>query len=148
MVEENLVLITVNMNYSVDGGRKSASNKCKRSKDEMTLFELCSSYFLNVSHNQPFFNGWDADILIHDIKTAILWNGPWHYKEMGFSNHSLLQVQNRDKIKINEIKNLGWNILIFEDRFYTPEQAFNELVAGEGNAPSSTSGYEPVRRLS
>ena len=49
------------------------------------------------------FNGWDADIVIEDIKTAVLWNGIWHYKKIT-KKHSVAQVQNRDKIKIDEIK--------------------------------------------
>ena len=112
-------------------GKKNAANKILRSKDEIKLFELCQTKFINVEHNKPIFNGWDADIIIYDIKIAILWNGPWHYKEMGLSNHSLLQVQNRDKIKQKEIEALGWKCIIFEDRYYTPEKAFNELVARE-----------------
>lgn len=110
------------------GGRISASKVVKRSKDEIALFELCSNHFTNVEHNKPIFNGWDADIIIHDTKTAILWNGPWHYKQMPLINHSLSQVQNRDKIKIQEMQNLGWNVLVFEDQHFTPQTAFNDIL--------------------
>jgi predicted nucleic acid-binding Zn ribbon protein len=132
------------------GGKKSASKQIRRSKDEIILYDLCASHYSNVTHNDPIFNGWDADIIIHDIKTAILWNGPWHYKEMGIRNHSLSQVQNRDKIKIKEILSLGWNVLIFEDRQYTPLSAFNFILdnlsdAGTGNAPISDQAYETCR---
>jgi len=112
----------------VEAGKKAAQQRVVRSKDEILLFELCKKYFTNVSHNDAIFNGWDADILIHDIKVAVLWNGPWHYKKMPHKNHSLLQVQNRDNIKINEILKLGWTPILFEDRYYTPKQAFDELV--------------------
>lgn len=110
------------------GGTKSASIQVKRSKDEIALFNLCNSYFNSVRNNEQLINGWDADIIIDDIKTAILWNGPWHYKQMPHKNHSLSQVQNRDKLKCRELTNAGWNVLVFEDRHYTPETAFEMVV--------------------
>ena len=66
-------------------------------------------------HNECLFNGWDADIIIKELKLAILWNGSWHYREMNFNNHSLKQVQNRDRIKLKEIKKLGWKFIIVKD---------------------------------
>ena len=107
------------------GGKISSGKKLKRSKDEIKLYDLCKSHFNKVTHNECLFNGWDADILIYDIKTAILWNGAWHYKEMPGLTHSLKQVKNRDSIKIKEIENQGWKCIIFEDRYYTPQQAFD-----------------------
>lgn len=110
------------------GGQNSAKKNVKRSKDEIKLFELCKSEFQNTTSNDTSIaNGWDADILLHDHKIAILWNGPWHYRETGLSNHSLLQVQNRDRIKIKEFEAVGWEVLVFEDRSYTPETAFIEI---------------------
>lgn len=100
----------------------------KRSTDEIALFELCNDYFNHVTSNEKAFNGWDADILIYDNKTAILWNGPWHYQEMNIGNHSLARVQNRDRIKKEEIKNAGWEVIVFEDRFFTPQSAFDFLI--------------------
>lgn len=114
---------------SLKGGKASAAQSIKRSKDEISLYELCHAHYNIVEHNIPMFDGWDADIIIHDTKTAILWNGPWHYRETGLSNHSLKQVQNRDRIKCDIIKKMGWNVLIFEDRYYTPESAFNEIIS-------------------
>jgi hypothetical protein len=111
----------------VNAGKKAASVRKLRSKDEITLFELCASYFQIVTHNEPIFNGWDADILIYDTKTAISWNGAWHYREMNFGTHSLKQVQNRDRIKHLEIESLGWTHLVFEDQHYTPETAFEYI---------------------
>ncbi len=115
-------------------GRVSANKRVKRSADEIKLFELCTSQFTNVVSNYVISDGWDADIVLLDFKTAILWNGPWHYKEMGLKNHSLKQVQTRDKIKTKLFKDLGWNVYIFEDRYYTPEQAF--VVVRAGTAPT------------
>ncbi len=68
----------------------------------------------NVLTNEPMFNGWDADIILPNKKIAILWNGVWHYKKIT-KKHSVEQVQNRDKIKINEIKKLGYTPYIIED---------------------------------
>ena len=51
---------------------------------------------------------------IEDYKIAILWNGPWHYKKIT-KKHSVEQVQNRDKIKISEIKNKGYIPYIIKD---------------------------------
>lgn len=122
-------------------GRKSASVRCLRSKDEIRLFNLCEQAFDNVTHNEVLINGWDADIVIRDHMIAILWNGPWHYQQMPVAKHSLAQVQNRDKIKIDLLKKSGWNILVFEDRHYSPESAFEEVkrVAEVGIDP--TLGY-------
>jgi len=104
----------------------------KRSKDEIMLYEMCKTKFTNMSANEKLFNGWDADILLHDFKLAILWNGPWHYKEMNFGNHSLKQVQNRDLIKIREITKADWKYIIFEDRYYTPKSTFNYILVQLG----------------
>lgn len=119
-----------------NAGKKSASVTIKRSKQEVELFDLCNSHFSNVTNNDPIFNGWDADILIHDTKTAILWNGPWHYKDMPGLKHSLKQVQNRDQIKKKEIESSGWTCLVFEDRYITPLKAFEKCIdAGLGVEP-------------
>ena len=97
-------------------GLKSASvQKIKRrSKNEIEFFNLCKQYFSNVTNNESIFNGWDADIIIHDIKYAILWNGKWHYEKI-CKNHSVKQVQNRDNIKISEIIKYGYIPYIIKD---------------------------------
>lgn len=110
------------------GGKVSAANRVKRSKQEIKLFNLLSKHFTNISHNEPIANGWDADILLHDFKIAILWNGPWHYKDMGLSNHSLSQVVNRDCIKIQEFENIGWEVKIYQDNQWTPEEAMIDIL--------------------
>lgn len=108
-------------------GEASALKRCLRSKDEMTLYDLCHQKYNNVDHNKHLVDGWDADIILNDQKIAILWNGPWHYKEMPGLIHSLKQVQSRDRIKQKLFKKKGWNVVIFEDRDYTPESAFAEV---------------------
>ena len=119
-------------------GQRLAATIVKRSTQEIKLFDMCNSYFSNVSNNIPIINGWDADIILNDQKIAILWNGPWHYKQMPLSNHSLLQVQTRDNIKIKALSNAGWLVLIFEDRYYTPKTAFAKIV-------EVVTGIEPVK---
>lgn len=44
----------------------------------------------------------------------MLWNGPWHYRKIT-KNHSVKQVQNRDRIKIKEIENAGYVPYIIQD---------------------------------
>lgn len=110
------------------GGLKSASQRVLRSKDEIALFELCKSHYHFVDHNLILVDGWDADIVIPNLKVAILWNGPWHYRQLGLKNHSLSQVQNRDRIKTRTLESQGWKVIAFEDRFYSPQQAFEALL--------------------
>ena len=111
--------------------RVKKSNKVTRSKNEIYFAKLCEKHFNNIETNEKLFNGWDADVIIHDIKTAVLWNGKWHYKKIT-KTHSLKQVQNRDKIKINEIKNYGYEPYIIKDmgshnkKFV--EEKFNEFI--------------------
>lgn len=107
-------------------GRK---NRVKRSKDEIKLYELCLTRYKNVKHNEEIVAGWDADIFLKDYNLAIFWNGPWHYREMkGVKNHSLKQVQNRDKIKLKLFTQAGVKVLTFEDKEFTPESAFTFLT--------------------
>lgn len=112
---------------SSKGGRKSATIQCRRSKDEIALFNLCEQYYTRVTHNEIIVEGWDADIILSDHRVAILWNGPWHYKEMGLSNHSLKQVQTRDYHKTKALTTAGWQVIVYRDDEYTPTTAFEEL---------------------
>lgn len=99
-----------------NGGCKGIQHQgdLRRSKNEIEFCKLCEEYFDNVKHNECIFNGWDADIIIEDIKFAVLWNGPWHYKQITKS-HSVKQIQNRDKIKVKEIEECGWTPYIIKD---------------------------------
>ena len=102
----------------------------KRSKNENYFGELCINEYKNVKLNEQIFNGWDADIILDDYKLAILWNGNWHHKKLG-EKHSLLQVQNRDNIKIKEIINFGYEPYIINDygKYNKPlvEEEFEKL---------------------
>ena len=121
-----------------NAGKKSASIKNKRSKNEMYFCELCEKEFKNVGHNEPIFNGWDADVLLYDIRVAILWNGKWHYETVfEKQKSSLKQIQNRDKIKEKEILAAGWKLYIIKDMGgYDPifvEQEFKKFMASQFN---------------
>lgn len=96
------------------GGIKSSISQSRRSKNEIYFYELCKDHFKYISCNENIFNGWDADIIIHDIKVAVLWNGKWHYEKIT-KQHSINQVENRDKIKIKEIKKYGYKPYIIKD---------------------------------
>ena len=110
---------------------KSVNTQVRRSKNEILFFEMCYEYFNNVDNNKPIFNGWDADVIIHDHKLAVLWNGKWHYEKIR-EGHSLLQVQNRDRIKIKEIERYGYKPYVIKDmgRFSKEkvEMEFNTLI--------------------
>jgi hypothetical protein len=98
------------------GGQISAKNQSKRSKNEVYFSELCIEHFgkENVTTNETYFDGWDADVIIHHKKLAILWNGAWHYKQIS-KTQSLLQVQTRDDIKIKIIEKYGYTPYIIKD---------------------------------
>ena len=98
------------------GGRKSmqTQKEVRRSKNEMAFCELCEKTFGNVLHNEAMFNGWDADVILPDYKVAVLWNGKWHYEKIT-AKHSVEQVQNRDKIKIQEIEKAGYEAYVIKD---------------------------------
>lgn len=96
------------------GGRASVLMQQRRSKNEIIFANLCIDYFKEVKCNEKLFNGWDADVIIEDIRIAVLWNGKWHYEKIT-EKHSVLQVQNRDKIKLKEIENCGYRSYIIKD---------------------------------
>lgn len=96
------------------GGKASATSQQRRSKNEIYFFELCEKKFQHVLNNQPIFEGWDADVIIKDLKYAVLWNGVWHYKQISKSQ-SLVQVQTRDKLKIDAITRCGFIPYVVKD---------------------------------
>jgi hypothetical protein len=113
-----------------------AQNGFRRSKNEILLFNLCKNKFKIVLHNVSMFNGWDADIIIEDFKLAILWNGKWHYEKIT-NKHSVSQVQNRDKIKIKEIKKAGYIPYVIKDMGrYNPDFVKNEFDKLTRHIPS------------
>lgn len=105
-----------NLGISRLGGLASVSSqsKSRRSKNEIYFGQLCEQKFKSVKFNEPMFNGWDADVIIEDLKLAVLWNGKWHYEKIK-DKHSVNQVQNRDKIKQKEIIGKGYKPYIIKD---------------------------------
>lgn len=93
---------------------KTLSVVNKRSKNEIHFATLCEQHFNTVKLNCAMFNGWDADIVIEDLKVAVMWNGKWHYEKLT-KKHSVLQVQNRDKIKLHEIIKSGYTSYVIKD---------------------------------
>lgn len=89
-------------------------SEVRRSKNEILFANLCKNHFETVLHNEQMFNGWDADVILPDLKIAILWNGKWHYEKIK-KGHSVKQVQNRDRIKISEIQKSGYEVYIIQD---------------------------------
>jgi len=103
-------------------------SEVRRSKNEIYFAELCKKHFSNVITNEPMFNGWDADVIIEDIKTAVLWNGKWHYEKIKYGT-SVKQIQNRDKIKMKEIEGRGYKVYVIKDM----GKHNKEFVEGEFN---------------
>jgi hypothetical protein len=95
------------------GGQISATKQSRRSKNEVYFAELCKEYF-TITTNEPYFDGWDADVIIHDHKIAILWNGAWHYKQIS-KTQQLTQVQARDRVKTAIINKYGYTPYIIKD---------------------------------
>ena len=96
-----------------NGGKVSAQKQSRRSQNEIYFAELCSQYF-TITTNEQFFDGWDADVIIHSDKIAILWNGAWHYKQIS-KTQSLKQVQARDKVKTAIIKKKEYDPYVIID---------------------------------
>lgn len=95
-------------------GKKSVHSQKRRSKNESLFSEYCKSNFTKVLTNEPIFNGWDADVIIEDIKVAILWNGIWHYKQI-VENRDMEKVNRRDSLKIKEIESCGYTPYTIKD---------------------------------
>ena len=116
-----------------DCGKKSAQvqSEKRRSKNEIEFCKLWEEHFHNVEHNKAIFNGWDADVIIHDIKYAILWNGKWHYEQI-MPGTSLKQIQNRDSIKIKEILKMNYVPYVIKDlgkhKSDFVQEKFNEFI--------------------
>lgn len=130
-----------------DGKSRKARNNInlgsRRSKHEIELFTLCENYFGKVLSNPALVDGWDCDIFIEDLNIAILWNGPWHYKEMNFGNHSLSQVKNRDNIKKKLFARYGIQVYVFEDRYFTPNTAFEYILSCMTGGICTRNGISP-----
>lgn len=114
-------------------GRNSAKVQAesRRSKNEIYFAELCKLKFEKVLTNEQMFLGWDADVILQSEKVAVLWNGKWHFEKLA-ANHSVKQVQNRDRLKIKAIRDCGFKEYVIEDLgSFDPifvQEKFGELV--------------------
>jgi hypothetical protein len=118
-------------------GLKSAETQAttRRSKNEIHFAELCQAAFQSVECNAAIFTSlkgnWDADVIIHDYKVAVLWNGAWHHKKIT-KKHSVAQVQTRDKIKQEVIVANGYIPYVINDLgISSDEKDRRELVETE-----------------
>ena len=109
------------------GGKVSATKQSKRSKNEIYYAELCQEYF-TITTNEPFFDGWDADVIIHEQKIAVLWNGAWHYKQIS-KTQQLTQVQARDRVKTAIINKYGYTPYVIKDMGKYDKQFVEEQFA-------------------
>lgn len=96
------------------GGLISVQRQTRRSINEIYFFMLCEKFFENVLSNVPMFDGWDADVILPDLKVCVFWNGVWHYRQVRH-DHRLEQVQSRDKIKQSIIEKHGYTVYIIAD---------------------------------
>lgn len=115
-----------------EAGQRSAElqQHTRRSINEIQFFNMCYNEFSNVTSNERYFNGWDADVILHDFKVAVMWNGVWHHKKIT-AKHSVKQVQNRDAIKIKEITKLGYVPYIIKDGGRSGKAANERFVQEE-----------------
>lgn len=100
----------------IKSSRTRPSDTTHRSLNEIYFSELCQDYFgkEHVTTNEKFFDNWDADVIIHNKKIAVLYNGVWHYKQIT-KKHSLEQVQSRDNIKNKIIEKYGYRPYTIKD---------------------------------
>jgi hypothetical protein len=111
----------VNFLRSQKGGNNSMLTLNRRSKAEIYFSELCIEYFTKpaVTCNEQFFidkNGgkWDADIIIHHLKIAILYNGIFHYKKV-YKDQKLERMIVKDRLKEKIIIANGYTYYIVKD---------------------------------
>ena len=107
----------LNKRNGVKAGQAAAAVSVRRSKNEIYFAELCSQLY-TITTNERFFKSkygcWDADVILHEQKIAVLWNGIYHYKQVK-KGQSLKQVQSRDKIKMDVIKDNGYVAYVIKD---------------------------------
>lgn len=111
----------VNFLRSQKGGNNSMLTLNRRSKAEICFSELCIEYFTKpaVTCNEQFFidkNGgkWDADIILHHLKIAILYNGIFHYKKV-YKDQKLERMIAKDRLKEKIIMDNGYTYYTVKD---------------------------------
>lgn len=85
-----------------------------RSQNEKHFCELCEAEFQSVKHNVRIFNGFDADVILPDLKIAVLWDGVWHRKQV-HAKQDFEYMQKRDSLRLEAIRAAGFEPYIIED---------------------------------
>ncbi len=77
------------------------------------------------------FGRWDADVIIHSIKYAVLWNGIHHYRPV-LGKQALLRSRNCHKQRLQAIYEAGYTSYVIRDMGnYNPkfvEERFDEFI--------------------
>lgn len=138
-------------NSGKKGGLKTTQSiftKRGRSKNEVLFFKQLQQYFPLALHNKRMFGEYDADIIIEELKIAIHWNGPFHYRQI-FTREHFNNIQKRDKLRYKAIQQSGYTNYIIDD---SSNKGFNPLkVKEEINIflkKLALEGFEPSPRQS
>lgn len=86
-----------------------------RSRNEKYFADLIHQRFPQTITNKRIFDGYDADIIIQDLKIAIHWNGPFHYRIIFTAEH-FSKIVSRDILRYEAIQNAGFINYIIDDR--------------------------------
>ena len=114
------------------GGMKTSQSpftKRGRSRNEINMYEQLLKHFPKALHNKRMFGEFDADIIIEELKVAIHWNGPLHYKAL-FGEALLVNIQKRDLLRYEAIEQAGYTNWIIDDANntgYNPNKVQEEL---------------------
>ena len=134
-------------NSGSKGGLKASQSiftKRGRSKNEVLFYKQIQQYFPLALHNKLMFGEYDADIIIEELKIAIHWNGPFHYRQI-FSKDHYINIQKRDKLRYKAIQEAGYTNYIINDsnnRGFNTHKVKEEIniflkkIALEGFEPS------------
>lgn len=94
------------------------------------------------------FGEYDADIIIEELKIAIHWNGPFHYRQI-FTREHFNNIQKRDKLRYKAIQQSGYTNYIIDD---SSNKGFNPLKVKEEIdiflKKLALEGFEPSPRQS
>lgn len=99
------------------GGIISAQIQAKknRSRGENYLAKLLRERELKVYQSiWNIVSGYEIDIWLPELKAAISYNGPVHYKPI-YGEKRLIQVIRRDKYRERKLKELGMKHIVIKD---------------------------------
>ena len=97
------------------GGINSAKKQPERSKGEIFLANLFIENKYKVSNSVwDLVQGYEIDIFLPELKTAISYNGPVH-REPIYGEIRLEQVKRRDEYRCRKLNEMGIKHIIVED---------------------------------